>query len=139
MILTILSLVLVVNAWYNFNKQYLQPVAKEYNDVRKFIESKYQEGIDTVYFIRPSEDFFVKQYNITRSWDEFGVPSTFFEWTPEFLVRQVILEKTGKREIAEKLSIKSWPGEENYKISVPVTDTLSSKKMVVNVGEILSK
>ncbi|MBS1609835.1 MAG: hypothetical protein JSS70_13960 [Bacteroidetes bacterium] len=138
-ILTILSLVLVVNAWYNFNKQYLQPVAKEYNDVRKFIESKYQEGIDTVYFIRPSEDFFVKQYNITRSWDEFGVPSTFFEWTPEFLVRQVILEKTGKREIAEKLSIKSWPGEENYKISVPVTDTLSSKKMVVNVGEILSK
>jgi hypothetical protein len=109
-----LSFLFVVNAWYNFNRQFIGPVKNEYVQVRKFIEDNYKSGIDTVYFIRPHEDFFVKKYGITRSWDEFGVPSTFFEWTPDFFVKQVIFEKTGDRSLAEKLLIKNWLGNEAF-------------------------
>jgi hypothetical protein len=101
------SIVFVGNAWYNFNKQFLRPVVKEYAQIRNFVELNYHPSIDTVFFIRPPEDFFVKKYGITRSWDEFGVPSTFFDWTPEFLVKQIVFEKTGDRELAEKLVVKS--------------------------------
>ena len=135
LIVGILSVIFVGNAWYNFNKQYLQPVATEYKEVRKFVESNYRNETDTVYFIRPREDFFVKQYYITRSWDEFGVPSTFFGWTPEFLIKQIILEKTGKRETAEKMIVRSWLGKEAFFESGDTA--VSNKIMLVNAEEIL--
>jgi hypothetical protein len=135
-VVAVLSFFFVVNAWFNFNKQFLQPVAKEYGEVRKFISDKYSEAIDTVYFIRPHEDFFVREYSITRSWDEFGVPSTFFGWTPEFLVKQVILEKTCKREVADKLNVKSlWIGKDEF---LKTSDTVLPKNiMLVNTEEII--
>ncbi len=110
----VLSCLFVMNAWYNFNKQFLQPVVTEYKQVRNFIETNYRPGIDTVYFIRPQEDYFEKKYGITRSWDEFGVPSAFFEWTPEYLVKQIVFEKTRKRETADKLFIKNWLGKDAF-------------------------
>lgn len=129
------SFLFVLNAWYNFNKQFLEPVAKEYHEVRSLVEEKFNAKIDTVYFVRPQEDFFVRQYGITRSWDEFGVPSTFFGWTPEFLVKQVILEKTAKKEIAEKMVVQSWLGNPEYH---PTSDTTLSKNgMLINTEEIL--
>ena len=134
----ILSFLFVLNAWYNFNKQFLQPVTKEYSELRKFIDNKYQDGMDTVYFIRPTEDFFVTQYGLTRSWDEFGVPSTFFRWVPEFLMKQIVLEKTGKKEAAEKLKVKSWLEKNESTGSVSTSDTLQTTgKMIINVREIL--
>jgi hypothetical protein len=130
-----LSFLFVFNAWFNFNKQFLAPVKNEYKQVRTFIEKNYRPDIDTVYFIRPVEDFFVKKYGITRSWDEFGVPSTFFDWVPEFFVKQVILEKTNSREIAEKLTIKHWLGKEEFLHSNP---QVSKNILMIDVEQIIN-
>lgn len=113
-VVTTISALFVINSWFNFNKQFLSPVKHEYAQLRSFIGANYLPGIDTVYFIRPEEDFFVKEFSITRSWDEFGVPSSFFDWVPEFLVKQIVFEKTGNRELAEKLVVKHWLGKESY-------------------------
>ena len=130
----VLSFLFVLNAWYNFNKQFLNPVKNEYERVRAFIEKKYNPNINTVYFILPEEDFFVRKYGITRSWDEFGVPSTFFDWVPEFFVKQVVFEKTHSREIAEKLTIRHWLGKEEILHSNP---QVSKNILIIDVEEII--
>jgi hypothetical protein len=109
-----ICILFVANAWYNFHKLFLGPVTHEYKMVRHNIESIYQKDIRQVYFIRPTEDYFVRKYGITRSWDEFGVPSTFFDWVPTFFVKQVVFEKTGDRKLADSISIQHWLGKEEY-------------------------
>jgi hypothetical protein len=104
----------VANAWYNFNKLFLEPVTHEYNVVRQHIDNNYLKDIRQVYFIRPTEDYFVRKYGVTRSWDEFGVPSTFFDWVPSFFVKQIVFEKTGDRKLADSISIQHWLGKEEY-------------------------
>jgi hypothetical protein len=42
------------------------------------------------------------------------VPSSFFDWVPEFLVKQVIYEKTGDRQLAENLIVRHWLGRSAY-------------------------
>jgi hypothetical protein len=135
LVIGVLSVFFVVNAWFNFTKQFLDPLKNEYIKLRGFIDENYTTDIDTVYFIRPHEDFFVRTYNITRSWDEFGVPSTFFDWVPEFLVKQIIFEKTGSRMIAEKLTIRHWLGKDEFLGSNP---QLTKEVLLVNVEEIIS-
>ena len=39
-VVTVLSFLFVANAYYNFNRQFLDPVQKEYRQVRTFIEAK---------------------------------------------------------------------------------------------------
>ena len=130
----IISALFVINSWFNFNKQFLSPITQEYAQLRSFIETNYHPGIDTVYFIRPGEDFFVREFGITRSWDEFGVPSSFFDWVPEFLVKQVVFEKTGNRELAEKLVIKHWLGKGLYLQS---GEKPSGNSLVIDAEEII--
>jgi hypothetical protein len=132
----VLSSVFIVNAYFNFTWQFLNPVKNEYRNVRAFIEGNYHPGVDTVYFIQPHEDFFVKKYGITRSWDEFGVPSTFFNWVPEFFVKQVIFEKTGNHEIAERMITKQWPDKKQFPDSA---FQIFQRTMFVDVENILSK
>lgn len=104
-----LCFLFLINARYNFNKQFVQPVAAEFAEIEDFLDHNYGPGTKAVYFIRPGEDAFTKKYGIVQSWDEFGVPSTAKSWTPEPLLRQLIFEKTGNRQIAENIIIKSWP------------------------------
>ena len=135
-VVTILSFFFVTNAYYNFNRQFLVPVKDEYRQVRAFIEKSYNPNINTVYFMQPHEDFFVRKYGITRSWDEFGVPSTFFDWVPEFFTRQVVFEKTNNRKTADNLTIKHWLGKEGYTKAGP---PLSPNTMLVDVEEIMNR
>jgi len=105
----ILGVFFVATSWYNFNFQFLSPVKKEYTLLRQFVEQHFHRDIQTVYFIQPHEDYFVRKYGITRSWDEFGVPSSFFNWVPDYFVKQVVFEKTGDRIFAEKIRVMQWP------------------------------
>ncbi len=134
-IIIALSFLFVLNARINFTQEFLNPVKTEYKQVRAYIEKNYNPLVDTIYFIRPEENFFVKKYNITRSWDEFGVPSTFFDWVPEFFVKQVVLEKTGNRKLAEKLTVKSWPGKREFLDS---SSQLSKHTLIVDTEESMS-
>jgi hypothetical protein len=95
----------VINAWYNFHKLFLEPITQEYRLVRNYITENYKDDIKRVYFLRPDEDFFQRAYGITRSWDEFGVPSSFFNWVPGFQVKQLVFEKTGDKKKAESIEI----------------------------------
>jgi len=135
-LVTVLSFFFVLNANYNFRQQFLAPVKNEYRQVRAFIDKNYKPDINTIYFIQPHEEFFVKRYGITRSWDEFGVPSTFFNWVPGFFVKQVIFEKTGNHETAEKMITKQWPGEKEFRESAL---PLSQNIMLVDVEDILNR
>jgi hypothetical protein len=132
-VVSILSFLFVVNAYYNFNFQFLTPVKNEYRQVRASIEKNYNANITTVYFIQPHEDFFVRKYGITRSWDEFGVPSTFFNWVPEFFVKQVIFEKTGNHQVAEKMITKQWPDRNQFSDS----SHLFQNTMMIDVEAIM--
>lgn len=98
----------VVNAWYNFHKLFLEPITQEYRLVRRYISENYKDDTRIVYFTRPQENFFRQAYGITRSWDELGVPSTFFNWVPEPFVKQIVFEKTGDREKANSIEVVSW-------------------------------
>jgi hypothetical protein len=113
----VLSAAFVANAWYNFRFQFLRPAVKEYDTLRSVIVNNYRPATDTVFFIRPDEDLLVRKNGLTRSWDEFGVPFTSFEWVPVPFVRQVVYEVSGSRDIANKLVILTWPGIKEYTAS----------------------
>jgi len=134
-VVAVLSFLFVLNARNNFSQQFLNPIKNEYRQVRNYLETNYNSSINTFYFIRPHEEFFVRKYHITRSWDEFGVPSTFFNWVPEFFVKQVIFEKTGDRSLAEDLIVKHWLGKEEFTKSAP---QLAQNIMVIDTEEIMS-
>lgn len=135
-VVVVVSVLFFVNAWYNFHVLFLSPVKNEYRQLRAYVESHYTPSVHTIHFIRPEEDFFVRKYGITRSWDEFGVPSTFFNWVPDPWVRQVLYEKLGNRAPAEKLVIKHWLGKAAYlQAGDPATDGV----LLLDVEQILSR
>ena len=135
-VVAIISSLFVLNARYNFIQEFLNPVKTEYKKVRAYLETNYNSNVTSIYFIRPHEDFFVTKYHITRSWDEFGVPSTFFDWVPEFFTKQVVFEKTGDRKTADNLTVKHWLGKEQYLKQPPA---ISPNSMVVDVEQILNQ
>jgi hypothetical protein len=129
-----IGLLFLVNAHYNFTRNFLFPVTSEYKAVRGYIEQHYQPGMSSVYFIRPQEDALYKKYGVTRSWDEFGVPSTSFAWVPEVLVRQVVFENYKDRSMAQKLLITSWLGRQAYEKENP---PLGDSVLVIDVEKLI--
>lgn len=127
--------VLMIAGWYNFNKQFLQPVREEYQAVKNYVQQHYNNNITTVYFIKASEDAFRNKYHLQSSMDEFGVPSTFFEWVPENLVQQMVFEITGNRKTAEQLTVKHWSDMESFTKS---GDTLTTDILLVNVPDLIN-
>jgi hypothetical protein len=109
-----LCLLLLASAWYNINRQFVDPLRIELAGIKNFVDHVYGTGTKTIYVIRPREDAFTEKYGIARSWDEFGKPSNANTWTSEPLIRQLIFEKTGDRQIAESVVIKSWPDRESF-------------------------
>ena len=134
-IVMVLSFLFVLNARVNFMGEFLKPVKNEYARVSTYVDKNFNSQIDTVYFIRPGEDFFEKKFGATRSWDEFGVPSTFFDWVPEFFVKQLVFEKTGDRKLAEKLTIKSWLSKKEFLDS---SSQLSKHTLIIDIEEIMN-
>jgi hypothetical protein len=127
--------VLLTAGWYNFNKQFLLPVKEEYMAVKNYIQQHYNKNITTVFFIEAPEDAFRKKYRLQTSMDEFGVPSTYFDWVPDNLTRQLVYEKTGNREIAGKLTIKNWNDPESF---AQANERVTENTLVVNMPEIIN-
>lgn len=122
----------LLNAWYNYNKQFIDPLKIEYDFLKKNISESYKPDMSAVYFICPSEKFFENKYNITPSWDEFGQPSTSKLWVPDPLIRQLIFEKIGDRQVADKILIKCWPSEDAFDHS---GDLMLKKSMIIKMNE----
>lgn len=130
-----LAAVLLVAGWYNFNRQFLKPIQEEYAGIKSYFQQHYNRSITTVFFIKAPADAFKKKYNLQTSMDEFGVPVTFFSWVPEYLMRQLVYEKTGNRNVASQLTIKYWDNAESFTAS---GERVTANTMLVNMPEILS-
>lgn len=130
-----IAILFLGNGWYNFNKQFLNPVAEEYSMLKKFITQHYQPGTLTINFICPAENSFEKKYGLTTSWDEFGVPSTAKKWVPEPLIKQLVFEQTGNRQTAEKLIVKSWVDKAAFENAA---DTTSKGVLLIDMEEMIA-
>jgi hypothetical protein len=122
-------------ARYNFQHVFLHPIQQETAALKDYFKQHYHSGIQTIHFIRPSEDFMAEKYGVTRSMDEFGVSSSCWEWVPNALSKQLIYEATGNRKLAAGVEIKHWPGKEAYLRS---GETLNSNTLLVDVPEIMN-
>jgi hypothetical protein len=123
-------IILCITAWFNFNLQFLKPIQKEYTAAKNYVQQHYTNHITTVYFIMPAQDEFQKQYGLHQSMDEFGVPSTSFEWVPENFAQQLVYEKTGNRETAQQLAVKYWKDEDAFAAS---GERVTDSTLVVNM------
>lgn len=104
----------VACARYNFRDAFLRPQVNETAALKNYIGQHFNNDIHTVYFIRPSEDFVAEKYRVNRSMDEIGVPSSCWPWVPEPLVKQLIYETTGNRQLAAGIVVKQWASKDEY-------------------------
>jgi hypothetical protein len=82
-----------------------RPLRDEYAAVRQVVVSRYSSHIKKVVFVLADEDGFLPHYGVRHYKDEFGLPSTYKDWTPEPLVKQIVYEMTGDRQQADRLQI----------------------------------
>ncbi len=103
-----LSIIIPVVGYYNFHHQFVNPLWIEYKLLRSEINTWKVNAGDTVLFIRPQEEAFTKRFNVNVYKDEFGLPSTYKDWVPEPLIRQIVFEKTKDRSLAQSLYIQHY-------------------------------
>lgn len=117
--------ILIISGWINLRNHFLKPVTAEYALVKNYIQTHYHAGIQSIYFIKLQEDSFRKTFHVRSSMDEFGVAAGVFDWTVEFLPRQLVFEMTGRRQAGEQLNIKHWPDAESFsKAGETITDNI---------------
>ncbi|AEW00053.1 hypothetical protein A4D02_29050 [Niastella koreensis] len=125
--------IVVVVAWCNFNLNYVSPLKKEYQAVHTYFQQNYDSSKTSIYFVRPPDNLFKKLYNQNLYKDEFGLPSTHKEWTPEPLIKQMVLEATGNRAKAQQTAIINLPVEERDSVNVgPGSIAIDVEKVLVD-------
>ncbi len=129
----------VASAWlmlsgiYAFNFQYIYPLKKEYRVLRNFVQSHYRAGISRVYFIRADKFLFTPEFHTRVYRDEFGAPSTYRDWVPEPIIKQMIFEITKNRKIAEETSVIQF---ENSELFNQAKITPGSNSLIIDINEI---
>ena len=101
----VLVLLLLAKGAYNYKTYMADPLSEEYRIVQREVSTRYHKGIREVVFILAPENGFKASFGIGSFKDEFGLPSTHKDWTPEPLVKQLVYEMTGNREEAEGLTV----------------------------------
>ena len=98
-------LIMMIRAGYVYKNYVADPLSFEYKIVRGVLRDHYTAGIREVVFITPPEDGFEPAFGVGPQKDELGMPSTYKEWAPEGLVKQIVTEMTGRRTTAEALKV----------------------------------
>lgn len=98
-------LILLVRGGYVYKCFLADPLSYEYKIVRGFLRDHYTADIREVVFIVAKEDGFGTTFGVSPQKDEFGMPSTFKDWTDEALAKQIVTEMTGTRATAEALKV----------------------------------
>jgi len=127
----VVCIALVLSGVYTYQFQFATPLHDEYGVLKKFIATQYKPGITHIYFIRASKQLFRAKYNTRVYQDELGVPSTYRDWVPEPLVKQLVLEQTGKRLLAEKITVVQYESEEAFHQARPGLD---SNALLLNIN-----
>lgn len=121
-------------ARYNFQQVFLRPIVDETAALKAYFKQHFNSSVQTIHFIQPLEDFAAKKYKVNWSMDELGVPSSFADWVPESISKQLIYEATGNRQQAKAVTVKYWPSKEVY---LKAHETLNSSILLVDVPAIL--
>jgi hypothetical protein len=106
---TILSLVIVaallIRGGYVYKAYLADPLAYEYKILRQAVRDHYTTDTREVVFILAPENGFQSSFGVEPVKDEFGMPSTYKDWAPEGLVKQIVFEMTGNRAAGEALKV----------------------------------
>lgn len=114
----LLSCCFVIIAYRNFRFNFIIPLTKEYISITSFFNKNYNSAADTAYILRPPENVFFTLYGVTSFNDEFGIASTFKDWTPEPLIKQLIFEKTNNRKLAERVNIVQFTEKSKFQEAI---------------------
>lgn len=125
---------LLLTGIYEFNFQFVNPVKDEYKALKGYMASHYKPDINKVYFIRPDRKLFKQKYHTNVYKDEFGLPSTFKDWVPEPITRQLVYELTGDRIKAEQLNIVQFENMDAFKTTNP---TLDAQNLVIDMNQLI--
>ena len=123
--------IVVIVAWCNFNLNYIRPLKKEYQAIHTYFQQNYDSSKATIYFVRPQDNLFQRLYSQNLYKDEFGLPSTHKDWTPEPLIKQMVLESTGDREKAKQTPVINLAYEERDSAKV------AAGSLIIDVEKIL--
>jgi hypothetical protein len=128
---------LLITGFYAFNFQFIIPLKKEYEVIRKFFEANYRTSTTTIYFIRADKFLFSPEFHTKVYRDEFGAPSTYRDWVPEPMVKQMIFELTGQRAFAERTIVKQFENKVAFdRSAIPIDDTNS---LVIDMNSLFAK
>jgi len=127
---------LVLTGIYTFNFQYINPLKKEYKVLKDFVQSHYRPGINQVYFIRADKFLFSPEFHTHVYRDEFGAPSTYRDWVPQPIIKQMIFEITKSRKIAEEISVIQFENAELFKQAKP---TLNGESLVIDMNSVFKE
>lgn len=102
--------ILLLSCWYTLHTLYVTPLQKEYKALKTFMQTQYKPTVQNVYFIRADKHLFSRK--VYR--DEFGLPSTYRDWVPIPIVKQLALQQTGNRALAESLNVVQFENGDAY-------------------------
>lgn len=119
------SAFLLITGFYTFNFQFINPLKKEYKDLKAYLEKNYRPSLQKVHFVRAERNLFQKKYAAYAYKDEFGAPSSSRDWVPEPITKQIIYEKTGNRELANKIIVQQYPTIDSFPNAIPIIDSVS--------------
>jgi hypothetical protein len=122
----------LVTGFYTFNLQFINPLKKEYSVLRNFFRVNYKPSVTRVYFIRADKFLFSRQFHTKVYRDELGAPSTYRDWVPEPIIKQMILELTNDRNIAEKTTVVQFENPVRFDQSPKVIDSANSLLVDMN-------
>ncbi|MFL5743981.1 MAG: hypothetical protein ACJ751_04915 [Niastella sp.] len=123
--------IVAVVAWCNFNLNFIRPLKKEYQAIHTYFQHNYDSSKTTIYFVRPQDNLFKRLYNQNVYKDEFGLPSSHKDWTPEPLIKQMVFESTGDREKARQMPVINLSYEERDSAKV------EAGSLIIDVEKIL--
>jgi hypothetical protein len=129
-----ISIWLLLTGIYAFNFQFVNPLKEEYKALRKHIATNFKAGTNKVYFIRAERNLFKHNYHTNVYKDEFGLPSTFKDWVPEPITRQLVYELTGDRTKAGQLDIVQFETIDAFKAAQSTPDAHS---IVIDMNQLV--
>ena len=123
----------LVTGFYTFNFQYINPLKKEYSVLRNFFRENYKPSVTQVYFIRADKFLFSPQFHTKVYRDELGTPSTYRNWVPEPIIKQMIFELTNDRNIAAKTTVVQFENAVIFNQSPKIIDSVNSLVIDMNL------
>jgi len=100
------------------------------------MQANYKSNINEVHFVRADKHLFSRIYDTKIYRDEFGAPSTYRDWVPEPIVKQIIFEITGSRDLAEATKVFQF---ENWEIYNSDKSKRTTGALMINMNEIMNK